>query len=259
MKNLERLTPQSVKHLISDQEIISYVKSKIGIFHQKRIDSLQKLDLKKDLLRRKNPYLFKSKHLTISADLIRNLLDARLSSQEETLFGDFLEGLAIFVAKKVHGGSKSTATGIDLEFTYLDKKYIVSIKSGPNWGNSSQIKKMRDNFKNAALLMRQYDRTVNVVAINGCCYGRDNNPDKGDYFKYCGQEFWELISGDAELYKRIIEPLGSNAKTKNQEFVTQYSAVVNRFSQEFTKEFCMSGGLINWPKLVAFSSEKTHK
>ncbi|MHB8174419.1 MAG: PmeII family type II restriction endonuclease, partial [Nitrospirota bacterium] len=21
--------------------------------------------------------------------------------------------------------------------------------------------------------------------MNGCCYGRDNKPDKGDYFKYC--------------------------------------------------------------------------
>jgi len=33
----------------------------------------------------------------------------------------------------------------------------------------------------------------NIVAVNGCCYGRDNRPDKGDYLKYCGQRFWEFI------------------------------------------------------------------
>ena len=31
-------------------------------------------------------------------------------------------------------------------------------------------------------------------------YGRVNKPDRGDYFKYCGQRFWEFISGDTNLY-----------------------------------------------------------
>lgn len=48
---------------------------------------------------------------------------------------------------------------------------------------------MRENFKNAARLIRQGDPDRRVVAVNGCCYGRDGRPDKGDYFKYCGQEF----------------------------------------------------------------------
>ncbi len=98
---------------------------------------------------------------------------------------------------------------------------------------------------------------ANVVAVNGCGHGRYNNPGKGDYSKYCGQEFWELVSGDAQLYKRIIESIGHKAKVKNQEFAIQYGAVVNRFSQEFTEEFCESGGLIDREKLAASSSEKT--
>lgn len=44
---------------------------------------------------------------------------------------------------------KSAAEGVDLEFNKDGKKYLVSIKSGPNWGNSSQIKKMIDNFNKA--------------------------------------------------------------------------------------------------------------
>ena len=99
----------------SDADVVSYISANIGAFHQKRLESLDRLQLER-LLRRKNPYLFKSKNIATVSDLVRLLLDAHLSSQEETLFGDFLEGLAIHVADKVHGGSKSSATGIDLEF-----------------------------------------------------------------------------------------------------------------------------------------------
>ncbi len=240
---------------ISDAQITAYVEANIGTFHDKRLESLNKLKLR-DLLRRKNPYLFKSKNLVIVADLIRSLLDAHLSSQEETLFGDFLEGLAIYIAEVVHSGWKSSATGIDLEFVQYNTRYIVSIKSGPNWGNSSQVNKLKENFTTAAGVIRQGNRTANVIAVNGCCYGRDANPDKGGYFKYCGQEFWELISGDPEFYTRIIEPLGHNAKQRNRTFTDQYGAVVNRLCQEFTAGFCAADGSINWPKLVAFSSAK---
>ncbi len=240
---------------ISDEQITAYVEANIGAFHDKRLESLNKLRLH-SLLRRKNPYLFKSKNITVAADLIRSLLDAHLSSQEETLFGDFLEGLAIYVAETVHSGWKSSATGIDLEFAKDNSRYIVSIKSGPNWGNSSQVARLKENFATAARVIRQGNRTASVIAVNGCCYGRDSNPDKGGYFKYCGQEFWELISGAPEFYTRIIEPLGHNAKQRNRTFADNYGAVVNRLSQEFSAQFCQPNGSINWPKLVAFTSAK---
>lgn len=137
---------------VTDTEIVSYVRSHIGTFHAKRLSALGSLNLD-NLMRRKNSYLFRSKNLIVAHDLVRSLLDAHLSSQEETLFGNFLEGLAIYVAEKAHGGIKSSATGIDLEFSKGSARHIVSIKSGPNWGNSSQIKKMRADFKTATQLI----------------------------------------------------------------------------------------------------------
>jgi hypothetical protein len=79
-----------------------------------------------------------------AGELVKQILDAYLSSQEETVFGDFLESLAIYVCSETYGGRKSATEGIDLDFEREGKRYIVSIKSGPNWGNSSQIKKMLD-------------------------------------------------------------------------------------------------------------------
>jgi hypothetical protein len=133
-------------------------------------------------------------------------------------------------------------------------RYIVSIKSGPNWGNSGQIKKMTDNFRSAKRTLRTSNSGIRVVAVNGCCYGRDRNPDKGDYFKYCGQEFWAFISGETELYTQIIEPLGHKAQEKNAEFQQSYAQMLNRFTLEFGKEYCDRNGAIDWPKLVRFNS-----
>ena len=234
------------------KDVIEFVEKNIGTFHSKRIVSLEKLSLSK-ILKQKNPYLFKAKNILTSQDLIKTILDAHLSSQEEAIFGDFLEGLALFINQKVFNGQKSSAEGIDLEFNNSRNKYIVSIKSGPNWGNSSQVKKMKDNFNKAKRILRTSNSKISVIAVNGCCYGRDHNPDKGDYFKYCGEKFWYFISGHENLFIDIIEPLGYKAKLRNEEFLSSYSQIINNFTLEFGTRFCPNGK-INWEKLVKFNS-----
>ncbi len=238
---------------LSTTDITEYVEEHIAVFHQKRIDSLNKLKLN-TVLKKKNPYLFKAKHFLTAEQIIKGLTDAFISSNEETIFGDWLEGLAIFVNQKVYGGRKSGITGIDLEFDKENIRYIVAIKSGPNWGNSSQIAKMKADFLTAKRTLRTGNSGLIITAVNGCCYGKDNNPDKGDYFKYCGQIFWHFISGDKNLYTNIIEPLGYKAKEKNEDFLESYAVMINKFTKEFANEFCMNTGHIDWVKLVEFNS-----
>jgi hypothetical protein len=236
------------------KDVSLYVEENIGTFHQKRIAGLNDLKLKR-VLSKKNPYLFKAKYVLTAQEIIKSLTDAFISSQEETIFGDWLEGLAIFINSKVYDGRKSGIPGIDLEFDKENIRYILTIKSGPNWGNSSQIGKLLTDFRTAKKTLRTSNSQLNVVAVNGCCYGRDNNPDKGEYFKYCGQRFWEFISGDPELYIKIIEPLGHKAKERNDEFIQSYSRMINMFTKEFSNEFCKDNGEIDWAKLVRFNSE----
>ncbi len=236
------------------EKVRQYVQAHIGTFHESRLNGLRNLELKQ-LLKRKNPYLFRAKNVLIASDLIRSLLDAHFSSQEETLFGKFLEGLAIYICQETFKGRRSVRPSIDLEFQKGEEYYLISIKSGPNWGNADQIRKMRENFQAAIVDIKRLKPELQVFAINGCCYGQDNG-DKGGYQKLCGQAFWSFISdGLDELYTQIIEPLGFEAKERNEAFQHAYAAIVNVFTQEFIAAFCENGD-INWEKLIRFNSAR---
>lgn len=85
----------------------------------------------------------------------------------------------------------------------------------------------------------------------------DNGLDGvGNYYKYCGQEFWRFISGDPALYLGIIVPMGQRAKEKNEEFTEERARIVNVFTDEFSRRFALDGR-INWDALVKFNSSAT--
>jgi hypothetical protein len=113
---------------------------------------------------------------------------------------------------------------------------------------------MELDFKTAKKTLRTSNSSLTVIAVNGCCYGRCPNEDKGSYLKYCGQQFWSFISGIDSLYLDIIEPLGCDAKKKNETFLKIYSQKLNLFTKDFTEEFCTKSGEIDWETLVRFNS-----
>ena len=229
-----------------------YVNENIVDFHQRKIKSLEELRLEKLLT--KNPYLFKAKNISTASELITDLLEAFLSSSEEKLFGDFLEGLAVFVAQKTCGGHKSTAPGVDLEFFNKNVHYVVSVKSGTNWGNSSQQNKLEQDLKNAVVRVKQLKRGTNVQPVLGICYGRTKTSYVRGYLKVVGQNFWYLISENKALYTDIIEPIGHRAKEHNENFMRGRSRVINLFTKQFVDRFCDATGAIDWINLVEFNS-----
>ena len=196
------------------------------------------------------------KNVLLASELVNGFLSAHLSSQEETIFGTFLERLAVFVAVKAWDGRKSAVEGIDVEIEIKGVLHLITIKSGPDWGNAGQITKMRDYFKKAARILRTNSSTRPVVFINGCCYGRTATENKGDYFKLSGQSFWGFLSGDAELYRRIIIPIGHEAQQRNEAFAVEFAKVVNQFTWQLLDDFCHPNGAIDWNKLLAFNSGK---
>ncbi|MDE6629725.1 MAG: cytosolic protein [Muribaculaceae bacterium] len=230
-----------------------YVADNIHTFHEARLNKLNTLQLEK-LLKKKNPYLYRAKNLNTPQDIVEALASAFMISAEETMFGDWLEQLAIFVAHKVYGGYKSTSEGIDLEMDKDGIHYVISVKSGPNWSNSSSMKKLLDNFNRAKRVYRTSGNRLPCEAVEGCCYGSDNRPNKASHAKLCGERFWSFISGSDTLYCDIVEPIGTDARKHNEDYERQYAMMVTRFTKDFANGYCRSDGSIDWDKIVMLNS-----
>jgi site-specific DNA-methyltransferase (cytosine-N4-specific) len=244
-------------------------------FIEKRLTGIQQLSID-SILKSKNPYLFRAKNLEIAGELVKSVMDAYLSSQEETVFGNLLEDFAIYVSILRDGGfkRKPPLRSIDLEFRRNDAYYIVGIKSGTAWGNSDQISAMKTHFASARKWLREHEHvTLPIVAVNGCMYGTEsrplkdilrvrgqaNRPEEPDrvYYKYAGQDFWDFLSGDDQLYQTIIVPFGKQAKEKDTQFREHYDRKLNQMTQEFMTRFLTSENAIDWGKLIDFVSKRT--
>ncbi len=233
-------------------------------FYEMRLERLESAKLS-DISKQKNPYLFKAKNIETAGDLAKGILNAFLSSQEETMFGDLMERLAVHVCHEVFGGKKAKEgkyRSVDLIFERDKKIYVVGIKSGPNWGNSDQVSILRRNLKTAKSMLRAKVGKKEIVSVNGCMYGRDNKPHKVSkkdsglsYYKICGQPFWELISGDDQLYKKIIQPLSKEAKKKDEIFKDLYSKKVNEMTKDTVNCFYTNNDL-DWDKIIEYVSKK---
>jgi hypothetical protein len=250
------------------------LKEVVDVFYQKRLNKLKELNLN-HILKKKNPYLFKAKNIEHPWQLVQSSLDAFLSSQEETIFGNLLEAFAIHIAKTMYGGFKSKLKSVDLEFERENTYFIVGIKSGTNWGNADQINKMRDNFKAARDTLRKSGITKEIVAVNGCMYGKeaiplrdkkhirvkgqptkilDEEPERV-YYKYCGQVFWDFITEDTDFYKEMIVPIDEEAKKKGKAFQELYDQKLNIMTKDFTDKF-QTDGKIDWLRLIEFVSKQ---
>jgi hypothetical protein len=240
-----------------NQELINsiteYVENNIGEFHSARIAKLKSINLK-ELLTRKNPYMYKAKNIVTASDMVEGLASAFMSSAEESIFGNWMEGVALFVAEKVYSGYKSSAEGIDLEFDKEGIHYLVSIKSGPSWGNSTSLKKQKEQFVKATKVFNTSRKSVATKCIEGCCYGNENKGySDSTHEKYCGEKFWTLISGEPTLFVDIVEPLGFKAKEKNDDYYKEYGKMINNLTEEFIADYCKEG-CIDWDKIVRLNA-----
>ncbi len=225
-----------------------YVNENIGEFHEGRIDSIRNLDIGQML--KKNPYLYRAKNVLTAAELVAGTMDAFLSSSEEQRFGMFLEGLALFVARQTTDGFDPGEPGVDLEFAKDGIYWVVQIKSGPNWGNSSQQNQLERELADRVRFLREESPGDDIRAMLGICYGKVRTAHLRGYTKIVGQNFWYFISENPNLYKEIVEPIGLRAKEGNELYEPNKAQAANRLVRDFIAEYCEPSGAIDWPKLI---------
>lgn len=166
------------------------IDSRLSDFTQQLHDKI--LSIQPRLIMEKKPFLFRLRGYSNAAELAEKILTAFMSSSEETVIGNMLEGIAIDICEEARDGRKSSTSGIDLEYDSLGVRKLIQIKSSVKWGNSEAHKKLLDVFRKATQTVRQHK--IEVDCIEGICYGPSRIKDKGTHFEIVGKYFWKEIS-----------------------------------------------------------------
>lgn len=233
-------------------ELTRVVYEALSTFYKRRLQKLSELNLK-DTLKKKNPYLFRAVGVRDANEIVEGLLRAYMSSSEETIFGDaFFEP----VVKAACRGVAASGSGIDVVIEKDDSYTVISVKSGPNWGNSSQMAKLQTDFNTAYAVFTNKKLSKQFRAVLAHCYGRARGEPtaKRTYSVRSGQAFWAEITGDPDFYLKLIRAMDDYPIDHRREYDREYAKAVNRFTKEFLNEFSMPDGSIDWEKLVRFNS-----
>ncbi len=239
---------------IPSEELEQLIAAQLDVFYDRRIQTLQKLDLWKTL-RRKNPYLFRAIGIQDASEIVKELLKAYISSSDEGIFGHvFFEP----IVKAVGKATEAEQLGMDVVIETTEVYTVVQVKSGPNWGNADQKRRLKDNFINAREEFLRKNLNKEFRALLGQCYGRTNTEasEKRLYATRSGQVFWEEITGDPDFYLKLIRLMKDYPARHRPDYQEAWNNAVNRFTKEFLIYFSNSEGAIDWEKIAQLNSGK---
>lgn len=237
------------------------LEQKVGLLLQtlytKRFAALDKLTLGE--LLKKNPYLYRALGLNQPAELITQLLAARISSSDETIFGnDFFEPLAVFAAQ--HGQPDAqvavgAGAGQDIAIETAQAYLAISVKSGTNIFNSQSEKGQSAEFNQLQARLKKLGKMFRPIIGYG--YGRKSEPKKASPVeRLAGQQFWQLLTGEDDFYLRISRAMEAFASEHAAAFHQALNTKQNALLREFMIDFVETTGHIRWDAVVAFSSSK---
>lgn len=244
--------------MINEALLATEIENLLTEFYNKRFGALEKTTL--TVLLSKNPYLYRSLGISKHSDLIEELLAARVSSSDETIFGNcFLEPLAFWAASNstAHGdlsrkASVGAGAGFDISIE-TDSSYLaVAVKSGKNIFNSQSTKGQSSEFD--ALQARMAKMKKHFRKIIGYGYGRKRTKKETPTEKLAGQEFWTLITAESDFYLRISETIGKLAAAHAPKYKEEYDKKTNLLTADFILNFLDIDGSIAWERLVQFNS-----
>lgn len=237
---------------LSSKKLEALIRESLADFYKRRVAKLNGLDLT-DTLKTKNPYLFRAKGIQKASEIVAELLQAYMSSSDETIFGDaFFEP----IAKSVSGGQVGGGEGVDVLRENETTVTVISVKSGPNWGNADQWKRQKQNFESLRHRLQKLHKRFDPVLGYG--YGRrntDSTPSR-NYRQRSGQAFWEELTGDPDFYLKLIRLMKDYPQKHRKLYQTEWNKAVNRFEREFLNNFSTPAGEIDWEKFVEFNSSK---
>lgn len=235
---------------VDGANLVSLVHDRLTSFYTRRIEALDKLELKK-VLARKNPYLFRAIGVHHVSELIQNLLGAYSTSSDETIFGnEFFEPLARELAK----AKTADGEGVDVVVETATRISAYAVKSGTSVFNSSSRRDQEQSF--LKMRNRLFKTQKQFDPVVGYGYGRKGRPAKKalPFREVAGQGFWEELTGDPDCYVKILDAMQTYPDSHRIAFKQAWDRAVNRFSMEFMLNFMSGDGSINWGALLRYNS-----
>lgn len=244
--------------MIADKDIDAEINRLLGILYKKRINALGKLTLTQ--LLNKNPYLYRAIGVVNPPELLEQLLAARISSSDETIFGNsFFEPLAYWAAEKADQHKEKdrkvntgAGAGQDISIENSLEYLAISVKSGKSIFNSQSDKGQKAEFEQLQARLKKLQKQFR--AIIGYGYGRKTEKKASVTEKLAGQAFWKLLTGEDDFYQRISSSIGKCVTEHAKEYEAAYQAKLNILTKNFFLNFVSDDGLIPWEKVVAFNS-----
>ncbi|MDQ3665742.1 MAG: cytoplasmic protein [Acidobacteriota bacterium] len=235
---------------MNTKRLEALIRNSLDVFYDRRIRKLSGLKLN-DALRKKNPYLFRAVGIQKASEIVERLLRDYMSSSDEGIFGDaFFEPISKLCSK----GHVAPSAGIDVAIESQTTYKAIAVKSGPNIFNASQAKRMNDEF--CELRSRMFKLHKQFDALLGHGYGRKSGDptSKRIYRIRSGQAFWQELTGDSDLYLKLIRLMKDYPTKHRIQFEEEWAKAVNRFELRFLEEFATADGGIDWEKLTEFNS-----
>ena len=236
---------------VAESQIKELIRASVDKIHNK-------FDIQpRSLVKRKNPYLYRLRGANSAREFASAIVEAAISSSEETIFGDFFEEVAIIICQNSRGGIKSSAEGIDMEYdTEEGVRTLVQVKSGKNWGNSSQQKALRGNFEKATRILKQGGKVKTVRSIEGICYGGDESKYVHSHERFIGKAFWTEISGWEQVDQALMELLSECATDDLQD---ARQRLIDKVVDYLQSEGVAENGTVNWVKLLELVSSPSRR
>lgn len=169
-----------------------------------------------------------------------------LGTSITTSFGSHLQ---VFIsALAAEAGSGSGIEGVDIEFTdALDGRHkYCQCKASPQTINHDDVATIMGHFAKLQNKARLDRLDLNITdMIVGILYGRKD--ELSDHYKkidniypvYCGEEFWEHVTGDKDFYGRLSRAFGDVVEEEG----IDGSQIIRDKVNEIANEIMERGGI----------------
>lgn len=240
--------------VFSEKEKIKIIKIHHKNFQEARLKRIKRTTLNEIL--KKNPYLYASRDIQTSEQLINSMLTDLITSSDETIFGDkFFEPLGLEISR----GVVSVGKGTDFSVITDSEIHVYSFKSGINIQNASATEKQGQEFTETSQRLRKTKKSIDNVRIHG--YGKTSSEEKAKtpFRKISGQAAWEELSGCPDFFTLMSDVISKESEKYRSMYKKEYDEKASELIKQFDLNFPSRDGKIDWKTFTEFNSGKEFK